>query len=450
MIKTLEEINNEFLEELIAMESEEEPVVSFTEIDSFAAGLGFDQEALKKNELDLDPAHICSLDEIQKVIYPPSPVDPFAELQSDNFGGFSVEPGNEMPTGPRNDFLPEPRNDFPPVPRNDFPPGPRNDFPPGPRNDFPHELQGDFLPELQSDFLPELQNGFLPELHSVFLLEPQNETPPEPLSETQPETQSNLPPEPQDDFPPEPQDDPLEEQQNELPPDQLYDWLTRQQNEFPVDLNNAIPVDQPSVLPVDPPIELTAEHPDATEKRSDKKALLKRMPDILFYVVIAFILAVTLIFGGKTHDGVDLFGYSGFTVLSGSMQREIPEGSLVITKSVDPATIQVGNDITFIRQDNTIVTHRVISIVQDTTGNKSLGFQTQGLENPEPDQEIVHAGNVIGVVKATIPQLGYIMSYILTHIGLVFVILGGGLVATIALSKSMSKQEESGLAGQTV
>jgi len=162
---------------------------------------------------------------------------------------------------------------------------------------------------------------------------------------------------------------------------------------------------------------------------------LKHLPDVLFYVVIAFIIITTLIFGGKTHDGVQLFGYSGFTVLSGSMQREIPEGSLVITKNVDADTIEIGDDITFIRSDNATVTHRVVNIIEGYSENGNRGFQTKGVENPDPDREIVHAGNVIGIVKFSIPELGYMLSYVSEHIVIVFAILGGILVAAIALGK---------------
>jgi len=172
------------------------------------------------------------------------------------------------------------------------------------------------------------------------------------------------------------------------------------------------------------------------------RLLIKRLSDILFYVVIVIILIITLVFGGKTHDAFHMLGYSGFTVLSGSMQREIPEGSLVITKSVDPQTIKIGDDITFIRDDNITVTHRVISILEDYNGSGDRGFQTQGLENPDPDRDIVYAGNIIGLVKFSIPELGFILGYASENIGLLFAILGGILIAAIALSRAFSKSED--------
>jgi len=178
------------------------------------------------------------------------------------------------------------------------------------------------------------------------------------------------------------------------------------------------------------------------EQQGGRKVFLRKTSDILFYAVIACILIVTLAFGGETYEGFHLLGYSGFMVLSGSMQREIPEGSLVITKSVDPSVIEIGDDITFVKDDNITVTHRVVNIIEDYQDSGSRGFQTKGLENPNPDSDVVHAGNVIGLVKLSIPELGYILSYASKHIGIVFMILGGILVSTIALSKALIKKEE--------
>jgi len=175
------------------------------------------------------------------------------------------------------------------------------------------------------------------------------------------------------------------------------------------------------------------------EEKTDNKVFLKRFTDVLFYVIIAFIIIATLVIGGSNHQGFHLLGHSGFTVLSGSMQREIPEGSLVITRSVDPDTIKIGDDITFVRSDNATITHRVVNIIEDYSGNGNRGFQTQGLENPEPDRETVYAGNVIGLVKLSVPELGYALSYVSDHIGIVFALLGGILIATIALGRASVK-----------
>ena len=80
------------------------------------------------------------------------------------------------------------------------------------------------------------------------------------------------------------------------------------------------------------------------------------------------------------------------------MQSEIPKGSLVINRSVEPDTLQVGDDITYLANSTTTVTHRIIDIVGSYEDTGQPAFQTQGIENPEPDEALVPAGNVVGKV----------------------------------------------------
>ncbi len=64
----------------------------------------------------------------------------------------------------------------------------------------------------------------------------------------------------------------------------------------------------------------------------------------------------------------NVFGYYGFVVLSGSMADEFSPGDVIITKEVDPTTVQVGDIISFISVDpnsfGVVVTHKVRSITQ--------------------------------------------------------------------------------------
>jgi len=189
----------------------------------------------------------------------------------------------------------------------------------------------------------------------------------------------------------------------------------------------AQPVKQEEMIP--------AQQDGLQKQKAKKVSSTKLLSDIIFYAVIAFILVATLLYSGRTNNGFQLFGYSGFTVLTRSMQSEIPQGALVITKEVDPETIKVGDDITFIRSDNATITHRVVAILNNYEDSGYTVFQTQGIENPDPDPDYVYAGNIIGIVKYSMPELGFFLSYVAENIGFVFIILGGILVAAIALGK---------------
>lgn len=104
-------------------------------------------------------------------------------------------------------------------------------------------------------------------------------------------------------------------------------------------------------------------------------------------------------------------GYSAFVVLTGSMEEVIPKGSLVVTKSVDPKELQIGDDITYMVSETTTVTHRIIGIEEDYLNTGRRAFCTQGVMNTEPDQNPVAAVNVVGKVIWHNKLLGTVVSY---------------------------------------
>ena len=53
-------------------------------------------------------------------------------------------------------------------------------------------------------------------------------------------------------------------------------------------------------------------------------------------------------------------GISIFTVLTSSMENEIPKGSLVVAKYMEPSELKIGDDITFMISETTKITHRII------------------------------------------------------------------------------------------
>ena len=163
-----------------------------------------------------------------------------------------------------------------------------------------------------------------------------------------------------------------------------------------------------------------------------------RISDVAFYLIIAVIVITAALYTTRANDGFRVLGYSGFTVLTGSMQREIPQGSLVITKKTDPKDVKVGDDITFVRSDNATVTHRVVTVFSNYEDTGFVVYETKGLENPQPDSELVYEGNLIGVVVKSIPKLGAALNYLAHNIGLVLMVLGALLVATVAISRLLT------------
>jgi signal peptidase len=151
-----------------------------------------------------------------------------------------------------------------------------------------------------------------------------------------------------------------------------------------------------------------------------------------FYLFLIAAIAAAFFLGGNGGAPRSLGGYSAMVVLTGSMQREIPKGSIVVVRQIDPAQIQVGDDITYIRQDNVSITHRVMEIYEDYEGSGMRGFLMQGIENPIPDSDIVFANNVIGKVMWHNALVGRAVNFLISN--WMFAILIGGLLLALSVT----------------
>jgi len=134
--------------------------------------------------------------------------------------------------------------------------------------------------------------------------------------------------------------------------------------------------------------------------------------NLCFFALILGAVIVIFVVGAGENGQRSLFGYSAYIVLSGSMEQEIPKGSLVLVKTVETETIQIGDDITFIIADNSLVTHRVVDITENYERSGMRGFTTQGVENESIDKETVYADNVVGKVTFHSLWLGDILAYV--------------------------------------
>jgi signal peptidase len=83
-----------------------------------------------------------------------------------------------------------------------------------------------------------------------------------------------------------------------------------------------------------------------------------------------------------------LLGYEPMVIVTGSMQKTIPVGSLVVDQKVDPQQLEVGDVISFEKPLGTkgIDTHRIVAIKNDE--GKRL-YQTKGDSNPIADPWVI-------------------------------------------------------------
>lgn len=105
-----------------------------------------------------------------------------------------------------------------------------------------------------------------------------------------------------------------------------------------------------------------------------------------------------------------LFGATPYTIITGSMQPQLPAGTVVIVRPIDPASISVGDVITVQLESgkDTVVTHRVYQIGYQLNGE--MQFITKGDANDLPDDEPRLPVQIRGEVWYHIPYLGYVSS----------------------------------------
>lgn len=153
-------------------------------------------------------------------------------------------------------------------------------------------------------------------------------------------------------------------------------------------------------------------------------------------VALAVLLAIALV-------GVRLIGFQVFTVLSGSMEPTYHVGSLIYVKDVDYTELEAGDVITFMLDEDTVATHRIVEVVPDETDSSVLRFKTKGDANEAEDGSLVHYKNVIGTPVFTIPKLGYLANYIQNPPGMYVAISAGAvLLLLVFLPDLFSKDEE--------
>lgn len=95
-----------------------------------------------------------------------------------------------------------------------------------------------------------------------------------------------------------------------------------------------------------------------------------------------------------------------YKVLSASMEPNYKVGSLIYVKKCTQDNIKEGDVITFYINENTLVTHRVVKINDETNG-----YITKGDANQIEDGGEVSFDNVIGKVVLDIAYLGYVSDF---------------------------------------
>lgn len=161
-----------------------------------------------------------------------------------------------------------------------------------------------------------------------------------------------------------------------------------------------------------------------------KKA--KKIWDTVTTVLVILVVVFAIFLMGSR-----LIGLQVYHVISPSMEPSYSVGDLIYVKEVDPDSVNVGDPITFVlNEDLVVATHRVVAI-----DSENRQFTTKGDANSTEDAAPVHFNNLIGVPVFAIPLLGYVSAYIQSPPGMyVAIALGVALLAAVFLPDVLSKE----------
>lgn len=167
---------------------------------------------------------------------------------------------------------------------------------------------------------------------------------------------------------------------------------------------------------------------------SKLKKILNWISTILVGVVV--VLALLLV-------GARFIGLNVYTVLSGSMEPTYHVGSLIYVKDVDPYRLEAGDVITFMLDEDTIATHRIVEVVPDEEDTTVVRFRTKGDANDSVDGSLVHYKNVIGTPVLSIPKLGYFANYIQNPPGMYVAISAGAIILLLVFLPDLFSNDDS-------
>ncbi len=163
------------------------------------------------------------------------------------------------------------------------------------------------------------------------------------------------------------------------------------------------------------------------------KKIWNRISGVLVGIVV--LLAIALV-------GVRLIGLKPFVVLSGSMRPTYEVGSLIYVRSVDYKELEVGDPITYMASQDTVVTHRIIEVLVDEEDPDTIRYFTKGDANDAPDGTSIHYKNIIGKPVFSIPYLGYVSNFIQNPPGMYVAIAAGAILILLVFLPDIFTDED--------
>lgn len=164
---------------------------------------------------------------------------------------------------------------------------------------------------------------------------------------------------------------------------------------------------------------------------------------VIFLPIIMINLTIVVKGLAKPEEVPMVFNTAPLIVISDSMTIDkkagtgaFNKGDLIFVKKVDPKTLEVGDIITYISNDEegSIITHRIVSIYEDGS------FETKGDYSPGYDRDPVKYEQVVGKYTGRVAGAGDMAMFFQTPTG-VIVLIGVPLVAILVVDFFQKRKE---------
>lgn len=161
--------------------------------------------------------------------------------------------------------------------------------------------------------------------------------------------------------------------------------------------------------------------------------MIKFIGTTLAVIVVSIFVVIAGISFFSAPDSSGLFGYKGYTVVSGSMEPEIAVGDFIIVE-MDPYKDVETEDVVTFEYNTEIVTHRVVDRTEE-------GLVTKGDANNIQDQGFVTEDSYIGIKEMVVPYFGYVITFLQKPIAFAIIVALMG-VYLIYLYLHPTKEED--------
>lgn len=146
---------------------------------------------------------------------------------------------------------------------------------------------------------------------------------------------------------------------------------------------------------------------------------------LIVLVAVGMLIFTIISLTTVNHNDRSLFGYKTFIVLSDSMKAtDFEAGDLVVSKAVDPRTLQAGDIISFQSTNpesyGSVVTHKIREVQKDKRGNPV--FVTYGTTTNTNDKSTVAANRVLGQYQFRLAGVGRFFQFMKTVPGYILCI----------------------------